>query len=85
MISCFTGGTIVQSLTSREKYEAIKEVIDKAPVFTKFKDRKKLKDAVVNREKMLSTGLGRGGGYCPWYNFSCKKDHHRHGNFRKGY
>lgn len=60
MISCFTGGTIVQSLTSREKYEAIKEVIDKAPVFTEFKDRKKLKDAVVYREKMLSTGLGRG-------------------------
>lgn len=60
MLNCFTGGTIVQSLASNDKYGAIKELIYKAPIFTELKDRKKLEDAVIYREKVVSTGLGRG-------------------------
>ena len=60
MISCFTGGTIVQSLTSNDKYGAIRELIYKAPIFTEVEDRRKIEDAVIHREKIVGTGLGRG-------------------------
>lgn len=60
MKSYFKGGTIVQSLTSCNKYEAIRELIYKAPIFSKVKDKKKLERDVILREKSMSTGLGRG-------------------------
>ncbi len=60
MINCFTGGTIVQSLTSNDKYGAIRELIYKAPIFMEVKDRRKVEDAIIQRENILSTGLGRG-------------------------
>jgi len=60
MKECFIGGTIVNNLASRDKIEAIKEIIHKAPVFSRVKDPRKIKEAVINREKMHSTGLGHG-------------------------
>jgi len=61
MKECFNGGTIVQNLTSRDKFSAIQEIIHKAPVFSGAnKDTRKIKNAVLDREKMHSTGLGRG-------------------------
>ena len=60
MLSCFQGGTVVQSLSSQDKFAAIRELIHKAPVFTGLGCREKLEEAVVHREKILSTGLGRG-------------------------
>ncbi|HEB11258.1 MAG TPA: PTS sugar transporter subunit IIA [Spirochaetales bacterium] len=60
MKECFIGGTIVHNLTSRDKFSAIQEIIHKAPVFSGAKDTKKIKNAVLDREKIHSTGLGRG-------------------------
>lgn len=60
MLRCFRGGTVVQNLVSRDKYEAIHELIDKAPVFVSSDSGPLVADAVIRREKVLSTGLGRG-------------------------
>jgi mannitol/fructose-specific phosphotransferase system IIA component (Ntr-type) len=60
MLSCFKGGTVVQSLSSQDKFDAIRELIHKAPVFAGLGCRDELEEAVVRRERILSTGLGRG-------------------------
>ena len=60
MKECFIGGTIVHNLTSRDKFSAIQEIIHKAPVFSGAKDTQKIKNAVLDREQIHSTGLGRG-------------------------
>jgi PTS system nitrogen regulatory IIA component len=60
MLGCFRGGTVVQSLSSNDKFDAIRELIHKAPVFEGLGCRDQLEEAVVQREKILSTGLGRG-------------------------
>ncbi len=60
MKECFSGGTVVHNLTSQDKFSAIQEIIHKAPVFSGAKDTQKIKNAVIDREKMHSTGLGRG-------------------------
>ena len=60
MTDCFHGGSVVQSLSSRNKYDAIKELIRKAPVFADVEDKRQIENAVIQREKILSTGLGRG-------------------------
>lgn len=60
MLQCFNGGTVVAGLESREKFEAIRELIHSAPVFNGAETRQRITDAVVQRERILSTGLGRG-------------------------
>jgi mannitol/fructose-specific phosphotransferase system IIA component (Ntr-type) len=60
MLSCFRGGTVVQNLSSHDKFDAIRELIHKAPVFAGLGCRDRLEEAVVQREKILSTSLGRG-------------------------
>jgi len=60
MLRCFRGGTVVQNLESREKYQAIRELIGKAPVFAEASEREQVVEAVVRRERLLSTGLGKG-------------------------
>jgi len=60
MLQCFNGGTVVAGLESREKFEAIRELIHSAPVFNGVDTRNRITEAVVQREKILSTGLGRG-------------------------
>ncbi|MQY77261.1 MAG: PTS sugar transporter subunit IIA [Spirochaeta sp.] len=60
MKECFIGGTIVHNLTSRDKFSAIQEIIHKAPVFSDAKNTQKIKNAIIDREKMHSTGLGHG-------------------------
>ena len=60
MLHCFSGGTVVAHLASRDKYEAIRELIRNAPVFDGSAVRDKIAEAVIAREKLLSTGLGRG-------------------------
>ena len=57
---CFQGGTVVQSLSSQDKFDAIRELIHKAPVFAGLGCRAELEEAVIQRERILSTGLGRG-------------------------
>jgi mannitol/fructose-specific phosphotransferase system IIA component (Ntr-type) len=60
MLHCFYGGTVVARLASRDKFEAIRELIREAPVFDGTAVRDKIAEAVIAREKLLSTGLGRG-------------------------
>jgi PTS system nitrogen regulatory IIA component len=60
MLSCFQGGTVVFGLESRGKFEALRELIHSAPVFDGIDIRDRIFEAVVRREKVLSTGLGRG-------------------------
>jgi PTS system nitrogen regulatory IIA component len=60
MLRCFNGGTVVAGLESRDKFEAIRELIHSAPVFNGVETRNRIIEAVVRREKILSTGLGRG-------------------------
>ena len=57
---CFVEGTVVSELTRTEKYAAIHELIERAPVFRDVKDILEFERAVVEREKTLSTGLGHG-------------------------
>ena len=60
MLKCFRGGTVVQRISSNDKFDAIRELIQKAPVFSSMSDKKTVEEAVIRREKVLSTGLGRG-------------------------
>ena len=60
MMNCFNEGTIVTPLNCNDKYGAIKELICRAPVFSEASDKRELEQAVIQREKLLSTGLGRG-------------------------
>jgi len=60
MMSCFRGGTVVADLASRDKFEAIQELIHGAPIFDGQEVRRQVTEAVIQREKILSTGLGRG-------------------------
>ena len=56
----FHSGTVVIELHSTEKYAALQELIYNAPVFDALEDKEKFKEAVFARERILSTGLGRG-------------------------
>ncbi len=56
---CFLKGSIVKDLLNTEKYQAIHELIRRAPVFSEIKDLNRFEEAVFEREKALSTGIGR--------------------------
>jgi PTS system nitrogen regulatory IIA component len=43
-----------------DKFDAIRELIVNAPVFQNLTNKDILEDAVVSREKIMSTGIGRG-------------------------
>src|SRR4030042_830623 len=60
MLQGFSGGTVVVGLVSRDKFAAIRELIHSAPVFNGEQTRGRIAEAVVQREMILSTGLGRG-------------------------
>jgi mannitol/fructose-specific phosphotransferase system IIA component (Ntr-type) len=60
MLQCFSGGTVVVGLVSRDKFAAIRELIHSAPVFNGEQTRSRIAEAGVQREMILSTGLGRG-------------------------
>ena len=55
----FTGGT-AHSLESESGFEAIRELIQKAPVFTGITDVAELEEAVISREHLQSTACGHG-------------------------
>jgi mannitol/fructose-specific phosphotransferase system IIA component (Ntr-type) len=57
---CFSRGTVVPDLISTEKFEALRELIRRAPVFASLKDRTRFEEAVIERERQQSTGFGHG-------------------------
>jgi PTS system nitrogen regulatory IIA component len=58
-ICCFEKGT-VENLTSDTKYKAIKELIRKTIMTSQIRNIKNLEKAVIEREKIQSTGIGHG-------------------------
>lgn len=57
---CFLRGSVVKNLSSTEKYQAIHELIHKASVFAEIRSLNKFEEAVFEREKLQTTGIGRG-------------------------
>ncbi len=57
---CFLKGSIVKNLLNTEKFLAIHELIQRAPVFSAIKNLNEFEEAVFEREKIQSTGVGRG-------------------------
>jgi nitrogen PTS system EIIA component len=58
--TCFPEGSVIAELHSVDKYEALRELINRAPVFQCLASREALVEAVVERERLQSTGLGHG-------------------------
>jgi PTS system nitrogen regulatory IIA component len=56
----FSTGTVVTDLQSTGKFDAIRELIRGAPVFSGMPGRDAFEDTVVAREKLQTTGLGHG-------------------------
>jgi PTS system nitrogen regulatory IIA component len=57
---CFQSGSVVVDITSPDKFEAIRELIRRAPVFREIAGRDAFEEAVIARERLQSTGLGHG-------------------------
>jgi mannitol/fructose-specific phosphotransferase system IIA component (Ntr-type) len=52
--------SIILHLESTEKEAAIHELLTRAPVFANVRDLPALEKSILSREKVMSTGLGRG-------------------------
>ena len=57
---CFQKGSVVKKLTSREKFQAIHELIQRAPIFAEIRNLNEFEEAVFEREKLQTTSMGRG-------------------------
>ena len=60
MNHCFESGTVVPDLRSTDKFEALRELIRRAPVFRALKVRSDFAEAVIERERQQTTGFGHG-------------------------
>jgi nitrogen PTS system EIIA component len=60
MHHCFETGSVVPDLRSTDKFEALSELIRRAPVFHAIDMRAKLEEAVLSREREQTTGFGHG-------------------------
>jgi nitrogen PTS system EIIA component len=61
-VAYFDPGSIIWDLSSADKYDAIREIIHSAPIFTKHPtlDLEEFSEKVIAREKLQSTGFGHG-------------------------
>ena len=57
---CFGNGTVIFELLSVDKFDALRELIRRAPVFGEIGNLDPLEDSVIRRERLQSTGLGHG-------------------------
>lgn len=60
MTGCFQSGSVVRRLSACDRFDAIRELINSAPVFSGVGDKNQLEMAAIRRETISSTGLGRG-------------------------
>ena len=60
MICNLDQSSIILHLESTDKESAIHELLSKAPIFKSVRDLPALEKAILSREKVMSTGLGRG-------------------------
>lgn len=58
----FDPGSVIWELKSTDKFDAIREIIDNASVFSEFESlpAEEFADIVIEREKLQSTGFGHG-------------------------
>ncbi len=59
-LHCFEGGSVVKCLESSNKFDAIRELIKRAPLFSYEVNHGQIEEAAIQREKIYTTGLGRG-------------------------
>lgn len=60
-IDClFRKGAVLHEIKSSNKYDAIREVINQAPVFKSISKLQEFENAVISREKIQTTGFGHG-------------------------
>jgi len=59
-LHCFEGGSVVKCLESRNNFDAIRELIQRAPILSYEENHGQIEEAAINREKIYTTGLGRG-------------------------
>jgi PTS system nitrogen regulatory IIA component len=57
---CFDQGSVICNLHSSDKYEALRELIRRAPIFRDVEEPAALEEAVIARERVQSTGFGHG-------------------------
>lgn len=57
---CFQAGTVVPDLVSTDKESAIRELVRRAPVFGELPDLGRFTEAVLQRERLQTTGFGHG-------------------------
>jgi PTS system nitrogen regulatory IIA component len=57
---CFDQGSVVVDLQSVDKFDALRELIRRAPVFREIADLPSFEEAVIARERLQSTGFGHG-------------------------
>jgi PTS system nitrogen regulatory IIA component len=62
----FSGGDVIWNLRSGDKFNAIREIIYGAPTFGRVAELnlEEFADAVIERERLQSTGLGHGVAVC---------------------
>ncbi len=60
MHHCFDTGSVVPDLHSTDKFEALRELMRRAPVFRAINVRAKFEEAVISREREQTTGFGHG-------------------------
>jgi len=51
---------VICCLEQTQKFEAIKEVVHQCPVFNDIEDKDRFLQAVIRREKIETTGIGKG-------------------------
>jgi PTS system nitrogen regulatory IIA component len=57
---CFDQGSVVVDLQSVDKFDALRELIRRAPVFREIVNLPAFEEAVIARERLQSTGFGHG-------------------------
>jgi PTS system nitrogen regulatory IIA component len=60
ILHCFDQGTVISDLQSTDKFDALRELIRRAPVFKEIGKLDALENSVVARERLQSTGFGHG-------------------------
>jgi PTS system nitrogen regulatory IIA component len=61
-VAYFDPGSVIWELRSTDKFDAIREIINRAPVFTEHEnlELEEFTDIVIEREMLQSTGFGHG-------------------------
>ena len=60
LIEILSGKSVIVGLNGRDKREILEELVDVLEVGEKISDREKVLEAVLQREEIMSTGIGHG-------------------------